>query len=226
MKLFINKILRKAGKINRPDARDNYLERIELSYLFNIFNLYNEVEYLPGHILELGVGAGRNAIIFGNLLKATGQDATSRYFGFDTFGSYTKRDLELEKSLSREKWENNSLKFVQDRLDRHNLSDVSQLISGDIRDTLPNFISKSHLKKGADTLFCRLIYIDCSAEEPASIALDTLWDHLVPGGIIAVDQRTQGGEWRAAIKFCEKKQITPYSINHFNSAPMYIRKDS
>ena len=224
MKLLWNKILRKSQKLNRPDARDNYLERIELSYLFNMFNLYNEVSNVPGHIVELGVGAGRNSIVFGNLLKSTGQDGSARYFGFDTFGSYTERDLKIEKSLDPSKWENNSLKFVQDRIDRHGLSDVAKLIAGDIRETVPNFISKNAIKKSSGALFCRLIYIDCSAEEPATVSLEHLWDHLSPGGMIAIDQRTQGGEWKAAMKFCEEKNIQPVSINHFNSAPIYLRK--
>ena len=68
------------NKYNRPDARDKYLEKIELSYLFGIFNLFKEIEKCPGHIIELGVGAGRNAILFGNLLKTTGQDGFARYF--------------------------------------------------------------------------------------------------------------------------------------------------
>jgi hypothetical protein len=212
-------------KYNRPDARDNYLEKIELSYLYNMFNIFRDIENCPGHIIELGVGAGRNAIILGNLLKTTGQNGSSRYFGFDSFKSYTARDLQIEKGLNPEKWENNSYDFVSNRIKKHNLDDVSLLIEGDIRETLPKFVASKALKKSPNTLFCRLIYIDTSAYEPSILGLDLLWKHVVPGGLVIIDQRTQGGEWRAAIEFCEKNKIKPKGINAFNSAPIYLKKE-
>ena len=42
------------------------------------------------HIIELGVGAGRNAILLGNLLKATGQHGSSSTC-FDSFKLYKQR---------------------------------------------------------------------------------------------------------------------------------------
>jgi len=212
-------------KYFRPDARDNYLDRIEISYLFNMFNIFTDIEKCPGHIIELGVGAGRNAIILGNLLKASSQDGSSRYFGFDSFKSYTSRDLEIEKGLNPKKWKNNNYNFVKNRIKKHNLNNVSYLIEGDIRETLPKFISSKASLKSPDTLFCRLVYIDTSAYEPSILGLNLLWKHVVPGGLIVIDQRTQGGEWRAAIEFCEKNKIKPQNDNKFNSAPIYLRKE-
>lgn len=223
---LVKKLLSKFVKRNyRPDARDNYLEKIELSYLFNMFNIFRDIENCPGHIIELGVGAGRNAIILGNLLKTTGQDGSSRYFGFDSFKSYTSRDLQIEKGLSFEKWENNSYNFVNNRIKQHNLENVSFLVEGDIRKTLPEFVASRAPKKNPDTLFCRLVYIDTSSYEPSILGLDLLWKHIVPGGFMVIDQRTQGGEWRAAIEFCEKNKIKPKSRNTFNSAPIYLKKE-
>ena len=48
---------------SEPDSNCKYLDIIELSYLYSIFNLYKTVENVPGHIVELGVGAGRNSIL-------------------------------------------------------------------------------------------------------------------------------------------------------------------
>ena len=38
-----------------PDARDKYLETIEFTYLYSMFELFKTVENIPGHIVELGV---------------------------------------------------------------------------------------------------------------------------------------------------------------------------
>ena len=47
-------------KTNEPQKKgldqDKYLDKLELSYLFSIFNLYEKVRRLPGHIVEMGVG--------------------------------------------------------------------------------------------------------------------------------------------------------------------------
>ena len=43
------------GQVPAPDARDKYLDLIELSYLYNLFKLFSKVENIPGHIEELGV---------------------------------------------------------------------------------------------------------------------------------------------------------------------------
>ena len=90
-----------------PGFKDDYLnlvDRNEAFYLMSIFKLFSMVKDIPGHIIELGVGAGRNAILFGRMLEFEGQDINARYIGFDTFGSYTPRDLEQHPKLDRNKW--------------------------------------------------------------------------------------------------------------------------
>ena len=104
--------------INDGLLQDKYLNELELSYLFSIFNIFQKVKELPGHIVELGVGGGRNSILFGSLLKFTSQHSNSKYFGFDTFGNYTEKDFLENPSLKNNKfkWENNSLEFVKKRI--------------------------------------------------------------------------------------------------------------
>lgn len=228
MKSILKKLMRMREKGNAdfssPDARDKYLETTELSYLFSIFNLFHDVSGRPGHVLELGVGAGRNAILFGKMLKLSNQHDASKYFGFDTFGSYTQRDLMLHPELNGSKWEGNSREFVESRIKNHGLDDVCHLVDGDIRESLPRFIESSHVKRSAGSLYCRLIYIDTSAAEPAKIGFDILWDLLVPGGVIAIDQRTQGGEWKAIMEFCMESGLEPFTHGFLNGVPAFIKK--
>lgn len=233
MKKYFKKLVNLPGKLYKiynndppePDARDKYLEFIECSYLFSIFNLFKRVEKVPGHIVELGVGAGRNSILFGNLLKATSQSGNCKYFGFDSFGSYTKKDLKEHKTLDPNKWKLNSLKFVEDRLANHELSDVCELIPGDIRDTIKEFLKRDdHDRFSSSGFFCRLVYVDTSAFTPSKIAIKKLYDCLSVGGIICIDQRKQGGEWRALNEFCNEKGIKPIAGENYNDVPAYIIK--
>ena len=41
----------------------------KVKYLTGIHNLFIRTKDVPGHIIELGAGGGRTAVIFGNLLK-------------------------------------------------------------------------------------------------------------------------------------------------------------
>ena len=221
------KVINKLFKNNvsfEPDARDKYLESIECSYLFSIFSLFKEVENVPGHIIELGVGAGRNSILLGNLLKTTNQHGNAKYYGFDSFGSYTQKDLDENSGLSKKKWERNSYEFVKNRISNFDLNNVCKFIKGDIRDTLPKFISDNEERHSAGTFFCRFVYIDTSAYTPAKIGLNTLYKHLSKGGIIAIDQRRQGGEWEAFFEFCSENSLEPISGRYFNDVPAYIFK--
>lgn len=207
-----------------PDARDKYLDLIELSYIYSMFSVFKSVENVPGHIVELGVGAGRNSILLGNLLKTTNQHGNAKYFGFDTFGSYTLKDHEENSTLTN-RWENNSYEFVRERIYRHKLEDICYLIAGDIRETLPNFInSNGNHRYSPGRFFCRFVYIDTSSYTPTKIGLKTLYDCLSVGGIMSIDQRKQGGEWKGMHEFCEENSIKPLAGKNFNDLPSYILK--
>ena len=206
--------------------QDKYLDKLELSYLFSIFNLYEKVRELPGHIVELGVGAGRNSILFGNLLKITSQHNNYKYFGFDTFKNYTDKDFIENPSLikNKNKWDGNSLEYVEKRIRSHGLESICTFIEGDIRNTLDSFLNSPNLKKSADAFHCKLLYIDTSSYTPAKIGMEKLYDHIVPGGIISIDQRSQGGETNAIIEFCNEKSLEVTTGTFFNDIPAYIVK--
>lgn len=207
-----------------PDFRDKYLDTLELSYLFSIFNLYSKVKNLPGHIVEFGVGAGRNSILFGNMLKFTSQHSNFKYFGFDSFTSYTSKDLHDNSSLSKTKWKMNSLEFVENRINEHNLSGVCNFIQGDVRETIVSFLNTDTNRYSKDNFFAKLVYIDLSVYEPSKIVLNEIFKYIVPNGIIAIDQRKQGGEWRALIEYCQENDIIIQSSPNFNDVPAYIVK--
>ena len=113
---------------------------------------------------------------------------------------------------------------MQDRIKNHGLENICTFIEGDIRNTLDSFLNKSNLKKSSDSFYCKLLYIDTSSYTPSKIAMEKLYDHIVPGGIISIDQRTQGGETNAIIDFCKDRSLEVKTGKFFNDVPAYIVK--
>ena len=77
--------------INQPHKLINDLD---LEYLLWICNIYLRIKNIPGHIAEIGVADGRNAILFGRLIKIHNDQSVRQYIGFDTFDGFTQKDLE------------------------------------------------------------------------------------------------------------------------------------
>tara|TARA_Y100000591_G_scaffold283697_1_gene264871 strand:- start:770 stop:1480 length:711 start_codon:yes stop_codon:yes gene_type:complete len=235
--MIFNKIIKKIRELQKKSKNNNqvindgllqdkYLNELELSYLYSIFNLFQKVKNLPGHIVELGVGGGRNSILFGSLLKFTSQHSNSKYFGFDTFGNYTEKDFLENPTLNKNKlkWNNNSLEFVKNRIKKKGLDKICNFVEGDIRTTIDSFFNNNHSRFSKDSFHCKLIYVDTSAYTPAKIGIEKFYDKLVPGGIISIDQRKQGGETNALVDFCKEKSINLQTGDFFNDIPAYIIK--
>ena len=203
---------------------DTYLEEEEFKYILWLDRVYSLIKETPGHIVEVGVARGRNSIIFGHLIKMSGESSTRRYYGFDTFSGYTEEDLKSNKHLSKGSFTNTSLEFVSERLQKTNLSSLCSLIKGDIRDTLPNFLHNTTTDRFQKGNFqAAMLYIDCNAYEPALHAMELFKPFMAPGGVICIDEKMQGGETKALTEFCRKyklkyrKDDTPFSI------PAYTR---
>ena len=83
---------------------DRYLDQAEFRYILWLERTYRLIENVPGHIVEVGVARGRNAVIFGHLIRLTGDDQVRNYYGFDTFEGYTGDDLRRSPHLSAAEW--------------------------------------------------------------------------------------------------------------------------
>ncbi|MDC0883350.1 class I SAM-dependent methyltransferase [Litorivicinus sp.] len=187
---------------------DKYVDDLELGYLINIIDLFKRAAEVPGHIVELGTASGRNALLFGQLICLYGYRSRKQYIGFDSFQSYTPRDLIEQPYLSRSRWSDNSLRSVQHRVDRLKLSDVVELRPGDILETVPKFFNEGSARLvSAGECHVSLLYVDVSAKAPALAGIEVILDRMLPGSIIAIDQKKHGGEWRAMKEIAEKKGL-------------------
>lgn len=173
-------------------------------------DIYRRIDEVPGHVVELGVGPGTNSIIFGNLIKLYGDDDIRMYYGFDTFDGYRPEDIRSSPHLSADAWKDLDYDEVSDTLASHGVDKVTELIEGDLKRTLPNWLNTADTHRRTPNSFhVALLYVDCNSYKAASTGMDELFEYLSPGAIVCVDELKQGGETRALREFCEKHD-TPF----------------
>lgn len=202
MKLSLN---RKKPEIELID-QDRYLDQTEFLYILSIDRAFQKIARIPGHIVEIGVARGRNAILFGHMIAISNPDGARRYFGFDTFDGFVQEDLENEQHLDAGRWKG-SREFVTARIKAASLSRFCHLIEGDIRSSGPEFLRSGTLGHTPGNFRCALLYIDCNAYGASLESMRMFRPYMVPGAIICIDEKTQGGETEALIEFCRQENL-------------------
>ncbi|MDA8554979.1 class I SAM-dependent methyltransferase [Luminiphilus sp.] len=166
---------------------------------------------MPGHIMEIGVASGRNAVLFGNLIKLFDDGARRQYLGFDTFDGYVERDMKLDSGLKTDAWTDRACSYasVSARIMSAGLEDVVDLFEGDATETVRHVLKELRGKKfKPDSCRVALLYIDCNAYEPAIATMRAAKKYMSPGAIIAIDEKLMGGEMRALQDFAAEQGLT------------------
>lgn len=92
------------------------------------------------------------------------------------------------------------------------------LVKGDIIKTIPEFLARNSSFK------ISLLHIDVDVYEPTIVILENLWDKIVKGGILMLDDYGMvEGETRAVDEFFSGK-IIQINKPRFNYIPSYIIK--
>ncbi len=150
------------------------------------YEIYKDIVNLPGDILELGVFKGASMVrwcTFRNLLECQG---ARKIYGFDAFSSFPvgqcfgKESLEFAKDHDDSSGLGISKEDLEAILSKKNIGNV-KLFKGDVFDTLPGFLEANPYLK------LSLLHLDMDIYEPTDFALKLLWDRLVPGGVMVVD---------------------------------------
>lgn len=200
-----------------------YSHPARLNKLLAHFELYKTITHLPGDVFELGVYKAASLIrlaTFRNLLE---NDYSRKIVGFDAFGKFPKDNLTSTLDLDF------IADFEKQGGDGLNLSEVSAIVEqkhfqnihlreGNVFDTVPAW-----LEKNPATRLC-LLHLDMDVKEPTVFALDTLWDRIVPGGLVVLDDyNSVAGETDAVDDFVHKHGLLLEKTSHYY-VPSYIRK--
>ncbi|WP_247232277.1 TylF/MycF/NovP-related O-methyltransferase [Telluribacter sp. SYSU D00476] len=212
-----------------PDKKWDYengfyltCETNRIGKLLNHLDVYHKILDLPGDILEFGVYKGTSLVrllSFRNLLE---NEYVRKVYGFDMFGKFPDA-LELESDRSFvEKFESaGGYGISSEELEMHltNKGFINfSLVQGDILLTLPDFLAQNPALKIA------LLHIDVDVYEPTKFILENLWERVVKGGVVMLDDYgTVEGETRAVDEFFEDMAIQIHKPR-FNYIPSYIIK--
>lgn len=187
------------------------------------YELYKMIINLPGHIFELGVFKGTSLIRFATFRDALENDFSRKIVGFDIFGEFPRENIKISDDL----------KFI-DRFETsggNGLNDSEimsvfklkgfeniELIKGNVFDTIPNY-----MRENPETRIA-ILHLDMDVKEPTDFALSELYERLVPGGLIVLDDyNAVAGETISIDNFLNKNKLKIEKLPFYN-VPAYIKK--
>ena len=196
---FLKKLIFKYTSYGAPKYKFN-IEPIQL------VSFVNEIERLRdvrGNIIEIGVSRGLTTRFICEHIRSSGYSDSLTYFALDTFSSFTKEDVDFEvdkRGKSRDElagfrcndfdvWTKNFLEF-----------DFVKPIKADC--STYDYQQISPLK---------LAFLDVDLYIPTKNALSLIFEQLVPGGVILVDDCLANNRWDGAFQayqeFCSNNNI-------------------
>jgi len=171
-----------------------YARRLFLKRFLAHYELWRMTADLPGDVVELGVYRGLSLLSWANFLEVRAMgDRAKQVIGFDNWAGF--RGFEPSDGAPSPKFNKvvggfdggvfrDMLKdairiFDEDRFIPHKPRIV--LVDGDIEDTVPKFIEEN------PGLRISLLHIDCDLYRPTKVAIEHLWNRVVRGGVIVLD---------------------------------------
>ncbi|MTI43562.1 macrocin-O-methyltransferase TylF [Roseibium hamelinense] len=200
-----------------------FSHKSRLNKILAHYELYKSIVDLPGHVFELGVYKGASITRLATFRDALENDFSRKIVGFDAFGEFPTDGLQVEDDL----------KFIKEFEGKggHGLAieelkalleDKSfenfELVRGNVFDTLP-----AYLEKHPETRLA-FLHLDMDVKEPTDFALELLYDRIVPGGLIVLDDyNAVAGETISVDDFIRKQRLKIEKLPFYN-VPAYIRK--
>lgn len=194
-----------------------------INKLISHYELYRKILDLPGDIWELGVFKGASLVrlaTFRNLLE---NDHSRKIVGFDSFGKFPRADLTVPSDLEF------ITKFEESAGDGLNKEQVQQVLKrkkfdniflqqGNVFETIPRYLAENPATRIA------FLHLDMDVREPTVFALESLYDRIVPNGLIVLDDyNSVAGETDAVDEFVSKKNLAIKKTHHYY-IPAYIQK--
>jgi len=190
-----------------------------ISKLIYHYEIYKKISNLPGDVIECGVFKGVSLIRFLTFRENLENNYSRKIYGFDAFGKFPKAKNDKKTNKLIVPFGNGISKDeLEEILKKKNFKNF-ELIKGDIRKTLPEFIKKkSELK-------ISLLHLDMDIYEPTKFALTKLFNKVVRGGMILIDDyNAVPGATKAIDEFLKKHKSLKIEKLSFYKLPAFIKK--
>lgn len=162
-----------------------------------------------GAILEIGVGGGATSVMINRAIKDFSKKR--QYIAVDTFNGFTDEDISYENKFRGKKndyqyYKSNSKRWFEKTLEAHGIRD-SIVIESDCKNV--------DYSKFGPIAFC---LFDVDLYLPTKEVLPILYSHLIPGGVIIVDDcdplhPIYDGAGQAYREFCVHAGMTPEIVH-------------
>jgi hypothetical protein len=187
------------------------------------YELYKMINNLPGDIVEFGVFKGASLIKFATFRELFENPYSRKIIGFDVFDKFPETDFADDKKY-REDFIKNAgessitMESLHEILEYKKFQNV-ELVKGDILETAPKYIDDNPQLK------ISLLHIDVDIYEPSKVILETMYDSVVEGGLIVLDDYgVFPGETKAVDDFFHGKSVQINKFPFSQSSPSYIIK--
>ena len=139
---------------------------------------------MPGDVFEFGVFKGISLIRLLTFRSILENSFSRRIYGFDTFKNFPSEKSKIDKKLIK-KWENVAGQSISKNELNENLQlkkfENYELIQGDIKNTLPEFLKRQRNVK------ISLLHLDLEVYGATKYVINKLIDKMSPKGIILFD---------------------------------------
>lgn len=185
------------------------------------FELYKSIVGLPGHVVECGVFKGASLVRFATFRELLENEHSRKIIGFDAFGRFPAAvdpaDAKFVAQFEAAAGDGISVEQLRQVLEHKQFANV-ELVPGDVCRTVPQYAADHPELKIA------LLHVDVDVYEPTAAALEQLFDRVVPGGLVVLDDYgTVAGATRAVDELLARHPATieKLPIAHI---PAFIRR--
>ena len=185
LRVFARDVLGLDVRFARSRGFDVYSYEMNTKYtrrLLHFEHLLSQTDHVEGRIVECGVGPGRSIFAFSIITQSLTRPR--EIWGFDTFEGIPPPRAEDGKSNAHKTgWWNHPRSQVVELLlfngiDRSFIAERIKFVPGDFSKSLPEY----------DGGPIALLHLDVDFYESYKTALELLFVHVAPGGIVAFDE--------------------------------------
>lgn len=218
---------------NLPDLNDSFIyenffylscESSRIEKLLIQYNIFCKSLKVSGAIVECGVFKGASFARYA-MFRKIHKIEDKLLIGFDAFGLFPETSFEDDKQLRNEfiefegQKEGIPIEQLKIVLENKSCSINTQLIKGDICETVPSYV------KGNKNFKISFINLDVDIYEPSKAVLENLYPLLSTGGVLILDNYTEfPGETKAVDDYFKDKGVF-IQTEGFNKPVYYVVKD-